>query len=261
MSAPPRVAAFMFHDVTEDPTSSGFQNQGALPYTHTPQAFVRCLDEIAAGPAPPVLVTEVDLAKPGRHIVLTFDDGGKSALQVGEELARRGWKGHFFIVTSLIGSHTFLDKSEIRALRNAGHLIGSHSHTHPHIFRDLGPRQMAEEWRTSCDVLAQLLGEPILSASVPGGDISSQTLESASAGGLRYLFTSEPWLAPRRRETCWILGRFSAKRWTSPARIHELAQFRGWTSALMQRRLKVWASMALPSLYRRYVNARTRPSA
>jgi hypothetical protein len=120
---------------------------------------------------------------------------------------------------------------------------------------------MAEEWRTSCDAIAQILGEPCVTASVPGGDISRRVLESASTAGLRYLFTSEPWLAPRRIGDCWILGRYSVKTSTSAARVAELASFRGWTRALVRRRLKVLATSALPPVYRLYVRLRTREGA
>lgn len=248
-----RVASFIFHDIADDPTSSGFQVPGAIPYQHTLDAFGQCLDAVASGPMPPSLVTEIDVSQPGRHIMLTFDDGGKSAITVAELLARRGWLGHFFIVTSLIGSRTFLDHGEIKAVRAAGHLVGSHSHTHPFIFRELPLERMLEEWRTSCDVLAQLLGEPIHTASVPGGDINARALQAADLAGLRYLFTSEPWLAPRRVGRCWILGRFSVKATTAPHQLRRLVRFRGWTAPLVRRRLKVWTTLALPWLYRRYV--------
>jgi peptidoglycan/xylan/chitin deacetylase (PgdA/CDA1 family) len=260
MLRPATVATFMFHEVTDDPTSSGFQRPGATAYKHSRQAFAHCLDQIAIAPERPELVSAVDLTQPGRHIFLSFDDGGKSALVAAEELERRGWRGHFFIVTSLVGSRTFLATEEIRALQRGGHLIGSHSHTHPNIFRDQSPERMVEEWRASCDLLAQLLGEPCLSASVPGGDISRQVLESARTAGLRYLFTSEPWLTPRRLDPCWMLGRYSVKVATSAARVGELARFRGWTSAMVRRRLKVLATRALPPLYRLYIRARTHTS-
>jgi peptidoglycan/xylan/chitin deacetylase (PgdA/CDA1 family) len=250
-----RLAGFMFHDVGDDPTSSGFQVPGAEPYRHTREAFAHCLDAIASAATAPVLVSETNVAQPGRRILLTFDDGGKSAMAAAELLSRRGWRGHFFIVTSLIGDRTFLDAADIRALRAAGHLVGSHSHTHPHIFRDLGLQDMIGEWRTSCDVLAQLLGEPILAASVPGGDIDARALTAADRAGVRYLFTSEPWLAPRRVGQCWILGRFSVKATTAPKQLRRLARFRGWTAPLVRRRVKVWATLALPWLYRGYVRA------
>src|SRR5207237_524407 len=165
--------------------------------------FARDLDALAGVPTAPRLVADIDLSAPGRHLLLTLDDGGKSALHIGDALCARSWRGHFFIVSNLLGARTFLASTDIRYLRSCGHLIGSHSHTHPDIFNALSPRRMLEEWHTSTDALSQVLGERCATAAVPGGDISPQVLESAAAAGLRALFTSEPstsgWREPGRR--------------------------------------------------------------
>jgi peptidoglycan/xylan/chitin deacetylase (PgdA/CDA1 family) len=250
----PQLAGFGYHDVTDKVTESGFQRDAAVPFKLSPEQFREHLDRLGAGLAPPALVTEIDLIRAGRHVLLTFDDGGKSALRISEELCRRGWRGHFFITTSLIGRRTFLSSNEIRELRSCGHVVGSHSHTHPDIYRDLDWERMVVEWRQSCDVLAQHLGEPCVTAAVPGGEISSAVLRSADVAGLRYLFTSEPWLRPRIVGGCWILGRFCPKASTSPAEIAELARFRGWTAKLVEWRLKGFARRSIPPLYRLYVS-------
>ncbi len=252
------IAGFAYHDVTDCPTTSGFQRPAAGPFKLTRHAFARHLERVAAGPVPPRLVTELDWAHGGRYVLLTFDDGGKSALAIADELSRRGWRGHFFIVTSLVGAPTFLDAGEIRYLRTCGHVVGSHSHTHPDIFREQTLGQMLEEWRVSGERLADLLGEPCTTASVPGGDISATVLRSAAAAGLKYLFTCEPWLAPRRVEDCQVLGRFVPKANTPSERIDDLAHFRGWRKALVVRQLKELARRSLPGLYRRYVRQKTR---
>ena len=252
------IASLGYHDVTDDPFVSGFQRSGAMPFKHTVAGFVRDLDAIGAAPVAPELVTDIDLSAPGRHLLLTFDDGGRSALHIGDALCARGWRGHFFIVTNLLGVRTFLAPADIRQLRSCGHLIGSHSHTHPDIFNALSPRRMLEEWHASTDALSQVLGERCATAAVPGGDISPQVLESAAAAGLRALFTSEPWLVPRRVHGCWILGRYIVKAATPAARIAALAAFRGWRGAWLVRRVKVAARAALPSLYRAYVARTTR---
>jgi peptidoglycan/xylan/chitin deacetylase (PgdA/CDA1 family) len=260
-AAPSRVAAFGYHEVTDDGRAAGFQRSGARPYKHGRAAFARHLDAIARGPRAPELVTELDLTRPGRHLLLTFDDGGKSAVHIADTLAARGWKGHFFIVTGLIGTRTFLSAENIRYLRSAGHVVGSHSVTHPDIFREQPFERMIDEWRVSCDTLAQLLGEPCRSASVPGGDISPRVLQSAGAAGLAYLFTSEPVLEPAQVGGCWILGRFVPKVGTSARRIGELAQFRGWRRARLVRELKGLVRTGFPGLYRQYVDLTTRPTA
>ena len=255
------VASFGYHDVADDPTASGLQRPGALAYKLTGSLFARHLAEIAAGPCAPALITQLDLTQPGRHLLLTFDDGGRSALHAGEELARRGWKGHFFIVTNRIGQREFLDAGDIRHLRQCGHVIGSHSHTHPNVFRELEWGRMLEEWRVSRDCLAQLLGEACTVASVPGGDISDRVLESAGQAELQHLFTSEPTVTPQRVGGCWILGRFVAKATTPDWRVRQLAQFRGWGSAMLVRRVKNGARLLLPGLYRRYLRHQTAPFA
>jgi peptidoglycan/xylan/chitin deacetylase (PgdA/CDA1 family) len=248
------VASFCYHDVTDDPSESGLQRNAATPFKLRPDQFTAQLESIAGGLAIPELVTEIDLTHRGRHLLLTFDDGGKSALRIAEELSQRGWRGHFFISTSLIGRRTFLSPGEIRQLRQDGHVVGSHSHTHPNIYRELEWEQMVVEWRQSSDILAQLLGEPCLTASVPGGEISDQVLRSADRAGLRFLFTSEPWLRPRIVGGCWVLGRYCAKASTSPEEIAALANFQGWTGKLLVRRIKAMARRSVPPLYRLYVS-------
>ncbi len=257
MATRPELAAFTYHDVTDDPSDSGFQRPAAMRYKLTRAAFARQLDAIGSAGAPS-LVVDVNLAIAGRHRLLTFDDGGQSAMAAADELARRGWRGHFFLVTRLIGTRHFLDVSEVRYLRSCGHLIGSHSHTHPDIFREQPRARMDEEWRVSRDILAQVLGEPCVAASVPGGDISAAVLESAADVGLRYLFTSEPWVTPRRVRACWILGRYCPTTATTLEYVTALARFRGWRGALLVRRLKEIARASLPILYRQYVRVRTR---
>lgn len=250
----------MYHEVTDDPKTSGFQRPGALPYTLTTAAFAKHLDAIAAGQLKPELVSELDLCggDRNRHLLLTFDDGGASALYVAEELARRGWKAHFFIITGRIGERTFLKSADIRTLRGFGHIVGTHSHTHPDIFRALPRELMTTEWRVSRAILESLLGEACITASVPGGDISRVVLESAGDGGIRYLFTSEPLLRPERLGDTWILGRVILKAGVSASTIRQLVSFRGWQRVQLLRRLGGIARSLFPPLYEQYVRLRTR---
>jgi peptidoglycan/xylan/chitin deacetylase (PgdA/CDA1 family) len=250
----------MYHEVTDNPKTSGFQRPAALPYTFSRATFARHLDAIEGGALRPELVGNIDLTRGGRgrHLLLTFDDGGASAMYVAEELARRGWHAHFFIITGRIGERTFLKPADIRTLHSAGHVIGSHSHTHPDIFRSLPPELMTTEWRVSRAILESLLGAPCDTASVPGGDISRIVLESARDSGVRYLFTSEPLLHPERVGDTWVLGRVILKAGVSAATIRELVAFRGWHRAQLFRRLRGLARALFPPLYARYVRLRTR---
>jgi peptidoglycan/xylan/chitin deacetylase (PgdA/CDA1 family) len=252
------IASILYHDVVDNPKDSGFQRPSAIPYKHTLFEFGQNLDRIAKSPVTPGLVFDIDFVRPGRHLLLTFDDGGKSALYVNDELCKRNWKAHFFITTSLIGNRTFLDANGVRYLRSCGHIIGSHSHTHPDIFKDIPFHKMMEEWAISCDILSQMLGNPCITASAPGGDVSAKVLRSANAAGIRYLFTSDPSLTPHKEGNCWILGRVCPKAGSSLSRVEEFVQFRGWARELMRRRAKVLLRTILFPLYRSYVRRTTR---
>ena len=130
--------------------------------------------------------------------MITFDDGGASALGVGEELARRSWRGHFFIATDVVGRPGFLDWDGVRAVAGMGHLIGSHSCSHPDRMADLTWEQLLDEWTRSAAVLAEELGGPVTTASVPGG------LYSDSVGRA----------APRRRATSRCSRRSPPSAWS-----------------------------------------------
>lgn len=259
MTARLQVAAFGYHEVTDNPYASGFQRPGAMPYKHSRLAFAQHLAHIAASPAgAPRSVTAIDDEPSGRHLLLTFDDGGKSALHAADELTRRGWIGHFFVVTSRLGTRGFLSQSEVRELRSMGHVVGSHSHTHPNIFREQSPGRMLTEWRVSSDILADLLGESIVTAAVPGGHISPVVTHTASGAGFRFLFTCEPTLTPWRDGHCRILGRYLVKTHTPILRVRELAEFRGWRSAQAMRLIKNAVRRSFPAVYRAHVSRSTR---
>jgi len=255
----PEIACLMYHDVSDDPASTGMQRAHARRYTLDRRAFAEHLQRFTAAGLVPEAVAELGFARPGRHLLLTFDDGGKSGSYVADVLAERGWPAHFFVITSRIGGATFLNGAELRALRAGGHLVGTHSHTHPDIFRDLTRRQMLDEWRTSRTILEDLLGEPCVAGSVPGGDISAQVLEAAAEAGLRFLFTSEPWTAARRVNDCWVFGRLCLKAGMSPDRVEARVRMRGWRMDRLERGLKELARFSMAPLYRMYVERTTSP--
>ena len=163
---------------------------------------------------------------------------------IGDELARRGWRGHFFVPTAYLGRARVPRPAEPALpaeLRPPDWQSLAHS---PGIFRDLTPRQLLAEWQQSCDLLEQIIGERISGAAVPGGEVSKRVYRSAAAYRLRYLFTSTE-LRPRRYGDCWVLGRLTVKAGASPRQVAAWADGQGWRSALVVRQLKVASSRPL----------------
>jgi peptidoglycan/xylan/chitin deacetylase (PgdA/CDA1 family) len=150
-------------------------------------------------------------------VFLTFDDGELGAFNyVADELEQYGWRGHFFITTDWIGRPGFMNRRQIRELRDRGHVIGSHSCSHPSRMSRLSTDELRREWSESCAILADILGEKISVASVPDGYYSWNVGWSASAAGLGVLFTSEATAAVSVLSNCLILGRYSIQIHTPP---------------------------------------------
>jgi peptidoglycan/xylan/chitin deacetylase (PgdA/CDA1 family) len=195
-----RLRALMYHDVVEGNPDI---------YNVEPARFAEHLDAIerAAG-RPPAAVD--DLAD--GDWMITFDDGGASALHAGEELARRSWRGHFFIATDLIGRLGHLDWDGVRAVAGMGHVIGSHSRTHPDRMAACSWEQLMDEWSGSAEILTRELGQPVTTASVPGGLYSREVGRAAVAAGYTSLFTSLPSQRLRSIDGCRLIGRYALRR-------------------------------------------------
>lgn len=212
------VLAIMYHDVVEEEAwdSSGFPGAAAASYKLTRKDFARHLDAILqAAPRIHTLLAESWDPTPG--VLLTFDDGGASSHEpIGEMLEARGWRGHFFIVTDRIGTTGFVSKEQIRDLRRRGHIIGSHSCSHPSRMSQLTAPRLRHEWMESKRILEDILGEPVLVASVPGGYYSKLVGVTADQAGIRTLFYSEPTSVVRLEGGCRLIGRYVVKRGMAP---------------------------------------------
>jgi peptidoglycan/xylan/chitin deacetylase (PgdA/CDA1 family) len=236
-----RAHALMYHDVVDpDGPPSGFQGSGPAVYAVTPERFHRHLQLIERATAGPPQGIDALAGRPATAPpwMLTFDDGGSSALAVGEELRRRSWPGHFFVATDLVGQPGFLDWDELRELARMGHLIGSHSCSHPDRMAACPWEQLLEEWSRSVAELSERLGRAASIASVPGGLYSRQVGRAAALAGITSLFISLPSRRVRSVDGCLVIGRYAIRRDT-PAE-HAAAAAAGQPIAWARQRVP-WA--------------------
>lgn len=226
----PKTIALLYHEVIDDYSESGFQNKDNLAYMHKTEVFRRHLE---------IFKNHLNSgnSKVENHL-FTFDDGGISNLKSARILEENDWKGIYFITTKRIGTSGFLAENDIRTLHENGHIIGSHSHTHPMIFRSLTYVQMLEEWKVSKEILEEILGEEILHCSVPGGDSDLKTYESAVEAGFKYIFDSEPIVETRKLQNADIFGRFSVKAQTSDQQFLEMLTLKNLASLQRNRKIK-----------------------
>lgn len=217
-----RLIALEYHDIVHDEAwdESGFPGPSAATYKLSSGLFSRHLDALHRSSR--VVLNDVGMldAQPeaaSPRVVITFDDGGSGYVRcAADELEQRGWRGHVFMTTSCIGRSGFLDATELRDLAQRGHVIGSHSRTHPMGLSGLPRTTIAEEWSASIADLQDALGEKVTVASVPGGFHSREVAELAASAGIRYLFTSEPVTSITTVAGCTVAGRYTLRRSDSP---------------------------------------------
>jgi peptidoglycan/xylan/chitin deacetylase (PgdA/CDA1 family) len=224
-----RAIALLFHDVyAASAAESGFVSEAAHRYKlavsdfdaqlagvsgmrrDTPIVAASILNGGSASPAPVSAPMRPALMTP---FLMTFDDGGESYYtKIADRLERRGWFGHCFVSTNFIGRRAFLDRTQIRSLADRGHVIGSHSASHPTRFSALSYGDMVSEWSRSRQVLEDILARTVDVASVPGGYFSPAVARAAHEAGIRVLFTSEPVTQVQFHDGCAIVGRFTIRR-------------------------------------------------
>ena len=238
-----RVISLLFHDVyVSHPDESGFASDAANRYKLTLADFDAQLAGVDAVRSDlPIAATETAIrVEPDSARVpflVTVDDGGVSYHQwIAERLERRGWRGHCFVSTDHIGRRGFLGVDQIRNLAARGHLIGSHSASHPARFSALPFDQMVSEWSRSRSILEDLLGTSVEVASVPGGYYSPVVARAAREAGIRVLFTSEPVTSVDVSGDLTIIGRYTIRRGDPANLAQRLLSASRWT------RSQAWAS-------------------
>lgn len=224
--------ALIYHDVVPagEFDASGFPGSAAARYKFSQEEFeshLAALQRVAEGGSRSACDLPPDSAAGPRSALpclLTFDDGGNSSiLTIADMLEQRGWTGHFFITTNLIESPAFVSRQQVLQLRRRGHVVGSHSCSHPSRMSALTWGQLVDEWRRSCDVLSAIIGEQVTVASVPGGFYSRRVARAAALSGIRTLFTSEPTARQWVVDGCTVWGRYSINRGVSAEQMAAIA--------------------------------------
>ena len=191
-----KALAVMYHDVFDErgPDATGMPGPAAARYKLDRAAFASHVRALAAARTRLNDVTRLcEHAASDPPVALTFDDGGVSAhTLIADVLEEASWRGHFLVTAGWVGRPTFLSPAQIRDLRRRGHVVGSHSYSHPTRMSSCTPDAVRREWTDSVKLLSDILGEPVRVASVPGGYYARHVAEPLAEIGVTSLFTSEP---------------------------------------------------------------------
>ncbi len=194
----------MYHDVIplgKDKAWSGLNVKGADAYKIKAEVFE---SQVA-------FAAELR-DKTKQEIIFTFDDGGISTINtIAPILEKSHFKGIFYIPTAFIGTVGFLSKDDIKTLYQNGHIIGTHSHTHPLKMNRMPYEAILKEWKISTSILSEITSNQIEYASVPGGWYSRKVAEACNEVGIKHLFNSEPTQKTWMVGDCEVSGRFVAR--------------------------------------------------
>jgi Polysaccharide deacetylase len=130
---------------------------------------------------------------PGLWPEVTFDDGHISnfefALPILQSRAIRAW---FFITVGWTGRRpSYMGWQELRALHQAGQVIGAHGWTHT-LLTHCSARGLHSELVDARLTLEDKLGTSITTMSLPGGRYNRHVLTACREAGYTQIFTSVP---------------------------------------------------------------------
>lgn len=153
----------------------------------------------------------LDVAVERPEVVLTFDDGNLSDLEIGlPRLVERGLRARFFVCAGLLGEPDRLDASGVRELLAAGMVVGSHGWAHRDWRRlDWGPggtTEVADEMVRARRDLAVLTGSEVTEVAVPFGSYDRHVLHALRRTGATRVYTSD---GGRARPGAWLQARNS----------------------------------------------------
>ena len=145
--------SLMYHCIYASiPQESGFQGAGAMIYKISSVDFEKQVNAISK------YLEKNNLEK--EAVTFTFDDGGVSFITIiAPILERYGYRGLFFISTRYIGTEGFLTVDQIKELVTRGHMVGSHSHTHPEMMNTMKEEDLIYECKNSGDIFREIIGK------------------------------------------------------------------------------------------------------
>ena len=205
------------------------------PWAVSMEEFRRQLDFLTAEGYSTPTMGEL-LRSPALHkqriAVITFDDGFADNLAACDELAMRGMRATWFLVSGSIGLEPrwpadgrppgrLLDGAELRAMHRAGLEIGSHTVSHVRL-PELDDESIRRELMDSKATLEQLLGSAVDSFAYPYGAWDARCAEAVEAAGYSAACTTR---------TGWAL------RDNNPYQLRRLTVFNTDTVSTLARKL------------------------
>ena len=192
--SPSRVVALTFHDVASGAAASPAKSDAFYQITaaemETLLVQLRHLGYQTVSSRTFRAWQQGQGVLPERTVVLTFDDGYTSHLEVvASLLLRYRYSATFFIPVERVGRPGHLTWEQLRKLVFLGMEIGSHGMTHRPL-TSLAPEELDQELAESKRILEERLGVPVRALAAPGGFWDGKVAEAAKRAGYDAVWVS-----------------------------------------------------------------------
>jgi peptidoglycan/xylan/chitin deacetylase (PgdA/CDA1 family) len=166
------------------------REDGESRYWVSADNFLRILDAVSESP----------------RVRLSFDDGNRSDVDIAlPALRERSLGASFFPLAGRLADPASVAGADLRVLRHAGMVIGSHGWSHSPL-RGLGEADARRELVDARTVLAEASNGEITQAALPLGRYDRQLLGRLKRHGYRTVYTSDRMPA---RPNAWLQSRYS----------------------------------------------------
>jgi peptidoglycan/xylan/chitin deacetylase (PgdA/CDA1 family) len=226
------LACLMYHELERSGKPMRLTDPGYVRYVVSEAHFASQMRQLRGLGYRGASVGDVLAARSGRMaLAITFDDGCESDLTVAAPILReQGIGATFYVSAALLDQPGYLSVSQVRSLHVLGFEIGCHGATHRYL-TDISDHDLADETAGAKRVLEELLGQPIVHFSCPGGRWDNRVLLAVMRAGFQSLATSE---AGEMRASERILRRNAVLRHTTEAEFVLLCQGRQTASARLR---------------------------
>jgi len=177
----------------------------------------------------------LDVIKERKEIVITFDDGNKSDLEIVLPiLIKRGIKAAFFICPGNFDRPDYLTSRNVRSLSQAGMIIGSHG-VHHYDWRRLKDEELFEELSVSKKLLEQKTGREVSYAACPKGSYDRRVLCFLRRAGYERIYTSDTGYS---RSDAWLQSRTTIHSNINPDILNQIISWHPCSYKEFIRRIK-----------------------
>lgn len=131
------------------------------------------------------------IAAAGERVLITFDDGNLSDLEIGAKgLEARGLTATFFPLAGRLEDTGSLGPDDLLELLHLGHKVGSHGHDHV-SWRQMDDATAQRELAEAKSLLESHIGRKIGEAAIPFGQYGRSTLQRLKAAGFSRAYSSD----------------------------------------------------------------------